>query len=87
MPAKDVIEIVYWIVYLLIVAYTAFYIATGPKNAAENAVIIGRELNIQQQKDTAKRSLFLLLFSLRGTPVHYDFVRGLNQIDVVFEDN
>ena len=51
------------------------------------AVKIGRELTDKQQKDNAKRNLFLLLFSLRGSPVHYDFVRGLNQIDVVFEDN
>jgi len=26
------------------------------------------------------------LFSLRGNPTHYDFVNGLNQIDIVFED-
>ena len=52
-----------------------------------NAVKVGRELNTDQQKDNAKRSLFLTLYALRGTPLHYDFVRCLNQIDIVFEDN
>jgi len=51
------------------------------------AVKVGRQLTDEQQKDNAKRNLFLLLFSLRGTPVHFDFVKGLNQIDIVFEDN
>ena len=29
----------------------------------------------------------MTLFSLRGNPLHYDFVTGLNQIDIVFEDS
>lgn len=60
-----------------------YYIANGPVNA----VRIGRTLNNEEQKDNAKRNLFLTLFSLRGNPVHYDFVTGLNQIDIVFEDS
>ena len=86
MTTKDYFEIGYWVIYLVIVAITAFYIAFGPKNAAESAVIIGRRLNIEQQKDTAKRNLFLTLFALRGSPLHYDFVKSLNEIDIVFED-
>jgi len=67
---------------LLVLIATVYYIAHAPVNA----VRIGRELNTDTQKDNAKRSLFLSLFSLRGTPIHHDFVRGLNRIAVVFED-
>lgn len=72
----------YYIVSGLILIATVYYIAHSPVNA----VRIGRTLNNEQQKDNAKRSLFLLLFSLRGSPLHYDFVKGLNEIDIVFED-
>lgn len=51
-----------------------------------DAVNVGRRLNNEEEKDNAKRDLFLELFSLRGSPLHYDYVRGLNEIDVVFED-
>lgn len=67
---------------IIILIVTVYYIAHAPVNA----VRIGRDLNTEQQKDNAKRNLFLTLFSLRGSPVHYDFVRGLHEIDVVFED-
>jgi hypothetical protein len=80
--AKDILEVGYWIASVIILLCTAYYIATGPVNAVKT----GRKLNEEQQKDNAKRSLFLVLFSLRGLPIHRDFVRGLNQIDVVFED-
>jgi hypothetical protein len=50
------------------------------------SIKIGRQLNDAQNKDDAKRELLLMLFSLRCSPLHYDFVRSLNQIDVVFED-
>lgn len=73
---------IFSILSLLILIATVYYIAHSPVNAVK----IGRTLNDEQQKDNAKRNLFLLLFSLRGSPVHYDFVRGLNQIDIVFED-
>jgi hypothetical protein len=75
-------EMAYWFISLCILVATVYYIATGPLNAVKT----GRQLNNDQQKDNAKRNLFLTLFALRGSPVHYDFVRGLNQIDVVFED-
>jgi hypothetical protein len=52
-----------------------------------DAVRVGRQLNNEQQKDNAKRNLFLTLFALRGSPLNYDFVKGLNQIDIVFEDS
>lgn len=51
-----------------------------------DAVKVGRDLNTEQQKDNAKRYLFLTLFSLRGDPLNYEFVKGLNQIEIVFED-
>ncbi len=70
------------ILNLLILIATVYYIAHAPVNA----IRIGRTLNNEQQKDNAKRNLFLSLFSVRGNPVHYDFVKGLNQIDIVFED-
>jgi len=72
----------YWIPYFIILLLTiaAIYVS------AIQAVKVGRKLDNKVQKDNAKRSLFLLLFSLRGSPVHYDFVKGLNQIEVVFED-
>jgi hypothetical protein len=82
MCLKDILEIVYWGISLGILFATVYYIATGPLNAVKT----GRQLNLAQQKDNAKRNLFLMLFSLRGSPINYDFVRGLNQIDVVFED-
>lgn len=82
MSTKDCLEIIYWIVSLGILITNVYFIANGPRNA----ISIGRKLNIEQQKDDAKRELFLTLFSLRGSPLHYDFVRALNEIDVVFED-
>lgn len=83
---KDILETIYWCISLGILCATVYYIANGPRNAAENAVRIGRQLNTEQQKDNAKRNLFLTLYALRGSPLNYDFVRGLNQIDIVFED-
>jgi hypothetical protein len=57
-------SIVFSILNLLILIATVYYIAHSPINA----VRIGRTLNNEQQKDNAKRNLFLLLFSLRGIP-------------------
>ena len=82
MTTKDYFEIVYWIVSLLILGFTIYYIKTSPIKAVET----GRKLNDEQNKYSAKSELFLTLFSLRGNPTHYNFVNGLNQIDVVFED-
>lgn len=83
MIIKDFLEIGYWVISVGILSATVYYIATGPINAVK----IGRKLNIEQQKDNAKRNLFLTLFALRGSPLNYDFVNGLNQIDVVFESD
>lgn len=79
-------EIVFAIINTLILSITAFFIFKTINSPVE-AVKVGRQLNNEQQKDNAKRNLFLTLFALRGSPVSYDFVKGLNQIDVVFEDN
>lgn len=79
---KETLEIGYWVINLLILGLNVFFISTS----SLNAVRLGRQLNDRQQKDNAKRTLFLTLFSLRANPVHYDYVTGLNQIDVVFED-
>ncbi|MBX9735051.1 MAG: hypothetical protein K2X37_13415 [Chitinophagaceae bacterium] len=80
--SKEILEIIYWVATLIILGINVYVIRYAPINAVE----IGRRLNVAQQKDNAKRNLFQLLFSLRGQPLHQDFVRGLNQIEVVFED-
>lgn len=82
MTTKDCLEIGYWVVSLLILSATVFYIYYSPIKAVK----IGRELNDEQNKYKTKSDLFLTLFSLRGNPTHYSFVNGLNQIDIVFQD-
>ena len=82
---REKFEIIYWIANVLILCVTAYFIYRSIHTPIQ-AVRIGRQLDNEKQKDNAKRSLFLLLFSLRGNPLHHDFVRGLNQIEVVFED-
>lgn len=82
MTPKDYFEIAYWVVSLVILGLTVYWIATSPIRAVET----GRKLDDEQNKYNAKRDLFLTLFSLRGNPTHYDFVSGLNQIDIVFQD-
>jgi len=80
---RDTIEVIYWVVSVLILIATVYVIYKGPIDA----VRIGRDLNDQQLQDSSKRSLFLRLFAYRGSPVHYEFVNALNQIDLVFHDN
>ncbi|OWP85597.1 hypothetical protein BWK60_13265 [Flavobacterium covae] len=82
MTTKDIFEIGYWVVSLIILVVTVYWIKISPIKAVET----GRKLDNEQNKYNAKRDLFLTLFSLRGNPTHYDFVNGLNQIDIVFED-
>lgn len=82
MTTKDIFEIGYWVVSLIILGFTIYWIKISPIKAVET----GRKLDNEQNKYNAKRDLFLTLFSLRGNPTHYDFVNGLNQIDIVFED-
>jgi hypothetical protein len=79
---KDWFNIVFLFINAAILCATIYVIRKSPSDAIK----IGRQLNDAQNKDDAKRELFLILFSLRGSPLHYDFVRSLNQIDVVFED-
>ncbi len=83
MSSSDIIQIIYGALTLIVLCVTAYFISHAPVNA----VNIGRQLNTEQQKDNAKRNLFLLLFALRGSPSNYDFVKGLNQIDIVYEDS
>ncbi|HMG66462.1 MAG TPA: DUF6680 family protein [Chitinophagaceae bacterium] len=82
MTNYQIFEIVYWIISSGILIATIYYIATAPIRA----VRIGRELNDEQNKSEEKLDLFLTLFALRGSPIHFDFVNALNQIDVVFQD-
>jgi hypothetical protein len=83
MATKDYFEIAYWIISLMILCATVYYIYYSPIKAVQ----IGRELNEEKNKLDAKRELFLMLFSLRGNPTNYNFVNGLNRIDIVFEDD
>ena len=82
MNTKDMIEVGYWFISLVILGVTVYWIKISPIKAVET----GRKLDNEQNKYNAKRDLFLTLFSLRGNPTSYDFVNGLNQIDIVFED-
>ncbi|MDY0090228.1 MAG: hypothetical protein RBR78_07660 [Flavobacteriaceae bacterium] len=82
MNSKDIFEISYWIVNLIILGFTVYWIKISPIKAVKT----GRKLDIEQNKYDAKRDLFLTLFSLRGNPANYHFVNGLNQIDIVFQD-
>ena len=83
MSTKDIIEIIYWFITLIILVVTVYWIAISPIKAVET----GRKLDEEKNKYDAKRDLFLTLFSLRGNPSHYDFVNNLNKIDVVYEDS
>jgi hypothetical protein len=85
MTTKDYFEIVFGFANIGILCVTAYFIYRSIFSPVD-AVKTGRKLNNEQQKDNAKRNLFLTLFALRGSPVNYDFVRALNQIDIVFED-
>lgn len=82
MKTFEIWQIVLSCLTILVLIVTVYYISHSPINAIK----IGRRLNNEKQKDNAKRNLFLTLFALRGSPVHYDFVRGLNEIDIVFEN-
>ena len=82
MNTKDIFEVGYWVVSLIILGITVYWIKISPIKAVE----IGRKLDEEKNKYDSKKELFLTLFSLRGNPTHYDFVSGLNQIDIVFED-
>lgn len=78
-------EILFASINSLILAATAIFIFLTIKSPIK-AVKVGRQLNDEQNKYLAKRNLFFTLYSLRGSPVHYNFVTGLNQIDVIFHD-
>lgn len=77
---KDWFTFLTFIVSAFILGVTALAVWRAPLKAVE----IGRKLSDKQKKDEDKRNLFLTLFALRGTPVTYDFVMGLNKIEIVF---
>jgi hypothetical protein len=79
---KDYIEITYWAISLIGFIITIYVALTMPIRA----VLKDRELQKDQNKYNAKLNLFLMLFSLRGKPKHHEFVMGLNQIYIVYED-
>ena len=83
MTPKDYFEIAYWIISLLILGVTVYWIAISPIKAVET----GRKLDEEKNKYEYKKELFLTLFSLRGNPTSYEFVNKLNQIDIVFQDD
>jgi hypothetical protein len=78
-------DIVFGIINSAILIVTAYFIYRSIYSPVD-AVKVGRKLNNEEQKDNEKRTLFLTLFALRGNPLHYDFVKRLNEIDIVFED-
>lgn len=86
MSEKDWIDITIGSINIIIIALTCIFIFRSNKIPLK-AVQLGRILNDEQNKDSAKRNLFLTLYALRGTPVNYDYVQGLNKIDIVFEDS
>lgn len=83
--SKETWDILVGIANVLILIITSYFMWRSLRSPID-AVKVGRALNNEQQKDNAKRNLFLTLFALRGSPVHIDYVRALNEIDVVFED-
>lgn len=85
MTTKEKLEIIFAVTNVLILCVNSYFIYRALYSPID-AVKIGRQLNDEQQKDNEKRRLFLILFSLRGSPISYEFVRALNQIDIVFED-
>ena len=60
MTTFEKFSIGYYVLSALILFATVYYIKTGPTNAVQ----VGRRLNNEQQKDNAKRNLFLTLFAL-----------------------
>lgn len=78
---KDWFTFLTFFVSTLILAVTAWAVWRAPLKAVE----IGRTLSEIQKKTEDKKKLFLSLFALRGTPVNYEFVLGLNQIEIIFQ--
>lgn len=78
---KDWFTFLTFFVSTLILAVTAWAVWRAPLKAVE----IGRTLSEIQKKNDEKTKLFLTLFALRGTPLSYEFVLGLNQIEIIFQ--
>lgn len=85
LTTKDYIDIAYYVLYLIVVAVTAWYIYRSLKTPID-AVKVGRQLNDEQERDERKRNLFLTLFAYRGMPNHFKFVEALNQIEILYHE-
>lgn len=83
MTTKEKIDVAIAIINLAILGLTAWFIYRSIYSPIK-AVQVGRDLNDEQNKDAAKRQLFLTLFAYRGLPLHQSFVENLNKIDIVF---
>lgn len=80
---KNCIEVIYWVLSFIVLTITAYYVSKAPIEAVK----LGRKLNDEQNKDSAKRNLFLTLYSYKGSPAHQYFADALNRIDVLFHEN
>jgi hypothetical protein len=80
---KDWFTFLTFVISTLILIITAVAVWKAPIKAVE----IGRKLSDSQNKYDEKMRLFLTLFSLRGMPLNYEFVLGLNQIEIVFQES
>jgi hypothetical protein len=80
---KDWFTFLTFLISTLILIITAIAVWKAPIKAVE----IGRKLSDKQNKYDEKMRLFLTLFSLRGMPLNYEFVLGLNQIEIVFQES
>jgi hypothetical protein len=85
LSTMDIYTLIYYFIYLFLVAITAFYIYRSLKTPID-AVKIGRQLNDEQENEKRKKDLFLTLFAYRGMPDHFRFVEALNQIEILFHD-
>jgi len=79
---RDNIELIYWVVTLMLLGITAFYVFYAPIKAVK----IGRELSNEQNKYNSQLNLFLQLYSLRGKELNYNYVNGLNKVQIVYQD-
>jgi hypothetical protein len=80
---RDWFVILVTVINILILVITAIAVYRAPIKAQE----IGINLTKKQKRNDEKMNLFLRLFALRGNPLDYGFVLGLNQIEIVFQDN
>ena len=78
---RDLFTVLSFALSAIILLVTALAVWRAPLKAVE----VGRILADRQKKNDEKTKLFLTLFALRGTPLSYEFVLGLNQIEIIFQ--